>query len=287
MRTEAQNKADILVEALPYIRRWWGKTVVIKVGGEIVDDEITLQTFATDVALMRFVGMRPVIVHGGGPQITQSMLERGLQPAFVDGYRVTDAKTVEVVRQVLLEHVSIRIVEAINSHGARATQVSGEERRLLVARRALGRNGQDLGFVGEVERVNASVLEPLVQYEFIPVIAPLGSGPDGVYNINADLAAGALAAGLRAEKIVFLTNVEGLYHDLGDEDSLISQTTLGQLSALLEGNVLSTGMIPKIRAVVGALEAGVKRAHILDGRVAHALLLEIFTDEGVGTMVVP
>ncbi len=287
MRTAAGERAAVLVEALPYIRRWSGKTVVVKVGGEIVDDELTLYTFSTDVALMRFVGMRPVIVHGGGPQITQTMLQRGMNPTFIDGYRVTDAETVQVVKHVLLDHVSVKIIDAIRAQGARAVQVGGEDRGLLVARKVLGPEGQDLGLVGEVESVNPAVLEPLVQDEAVPVVAPLGSGPDGVYNINADLAAGALAAGLSAEKIVFLTNVEGLYHDFGDEDTLISQTTLAHLREMLEGNALSEGMIPKVKAVVSALESGVKSAHILDGREPHALLLEIFTDEGIGTMVLP
>ncbi|MDQ4148666.1 MAG: acetylglutamate kinase [Actinomycetota bacterium] len=287
MRTAAGERAAVLVEALPYIRRWSGKTVVVKVGGEIVDDEETLYTFSTDVALMRFVGMRPVIVHGGGPQITQTMLQRGMNPTFIDGYRVTDAETVQVVKHVLLDHVSVKIIDAIRAQGARAVQVGGEDRGLLVARKVLGPEGQDLGLVGEVESVNPAVLEPLVQDEAVPVVAPLGSGPDGVYNINADLAAGALAAGLSAEKIVFLTNVEGLYHDFGDEDTLISQTTLAHLREMLEGNALSEGMIPKVKAVVSALESGVKSAHILDGREPHALLLEIFTDEGIGTMVLP
>jgi acetylglutamate kinase len=191
------------------------------------------------------------------------------------------------VRKVLLEHVNVKIVEAINQHGGRATQVPGEDRRLLVARRAVGPDGRDLGFVGEVERVNASLLDSLLEYEFVPVVAPVGSGIDGIYNINADRAAGSLAAALKAAKIVFLTNVEGLYRDFGDQGSLIPQTTVSQVKALLEGNGLSSGMIPKIRSLVEAMEAGVSRGHILDGRQPHALLLEIFTDEGVGTMVLP
>lgn len=287
MRTAAQTKADVLVEAIPYIRRWYGQTVVIKVGGEIVDEDELLDTFATDVALMRFVGIRPIVVHGGGPQITQTMRERGLSPSFVQGYRVTDAETVQVVRKVLLDHVNVKIVEAINRKGGRATQVTGEDRQLLVARRALGPEGQDIGFVGEVERVNAAALEALLEYEFIPVVAPLGSGADGVYNINADMAAGSIAGALKAAKIVFLTNVEGLYRDFGDEGSLIPQTTVAQLKVLLEGDSLSSGMIPKVRSLVQAMEAGVSQGHILDGREPHALVLEIFTHEGVGTMVLP
>ena len=286
MRRTAQTKADILIEAFPYIRRWYGQTAVVKVGGEIVEEDDILDTFATDLALMRFVGIRPVVVHGGGPQISKRMRDRGLSPSFVQGYRVTDAETVQVVRSVL-DHVNARIVEAINEKGARAVAVAGEDEPLLVVRRALGPDGEDIGFVGEVEQVNTSVLEPLLEDELIPVVAPVGSGVDGVYNINADVAAASIARALKAAKIVFLTNVEGLYRDFGDQGSLISQTTVKQLRTLLAGDTLSKGIIPKVRSVVEAMESGVSRAHILDGRHPHALLLEIFTDEGVGTMVLP
>ncbi|MGH2812077.1 MAG: acetylglutamate kinase [Actinomycetota bacterium] len=284
---EAQAKARVLAEALPYIRRWAGKTVVVKVGGETLEEERRLELLANDLVLLRFVGMNPVVVHGGGPQISETMRRLGMEPAFRDGRRVTDAETIKVVKMVLLGEVNPRIVAAMNSSGGRAAGISGEDGRLIEVRRALGPNREDLGFVGEVERVNPSILEGLVQDDFIPVVAPVGSGPDGSYNINADLAAGAVAAAIGATKLVFLTNVPGLYRDLGDEGSLISEVTVEQCRALVESGSLSEGMIPKITSVIAALEAGVPQAHILDGRVEHALLLEIFTDEGVGTMVLP
>lgn len=284
---DAQAKARVLTEALPYIRRWAGRTVVVKVGGETLDDEGLLDSFATDVTLMRFVGMNPIVVHGGGPQISEAMRRSGKEPVFVSGHRVTDQETVEIVKTVLLGQIQKRIVTALNSHGGQAAGISGEDGDLLAVRPAAGPGGEDLGFVGEVEEVNPSILNSLIEGEFIPVIAPVGAGPGGSYNINADLAAGALAAAAAAEKLVFLTNVEGLYRDLGDEGSLISETTVEQLEKLLSDGALSEGMIPKIRSAVDAVRAGVPRAHILDGRLQHALLLEIFTDEGVGTMVLP
>lgn len=283
---DAQEKSKILVEALPYIQRWWGKTVVIKVGGEIADTESSLTSFATDLTLLNFVGMRPVVVHGGGNQISKAMLDRGLEPEFVAGYRVTDQRTVAVVKQVMT-HVNEQIVQAIGARGGTAVSLSGDEDLLLTARLS-GPGGEDLGLVGEVKDVSMAAVNRALAGEAIPVIAPLGSGPEGAsYNINADLAASAVAVAAKAEKIVLLTNTEGLYRDLGDETSLISETSVPQLRAMLDGGHLSRGMIPKISAVVRALESGVPRAHILDGRMLHCLLLEIFTDEGIGTMVTP
>lgn len=283
---DAQSKSKILVEALPYIQRWWGKTVVIKVGGEIADTESSLTSFATDLTLLNFVGMRPVVVHGGGNQISKAMVDRGLEPEFVAGYRVTDLQTVAVVKQVMT-HVNEQIVQAIGTRGGTAVSLSGDENLLLSARLS-GPGGEDLGLVGEVKDVSMDAVNRALAEEAIPVIAPLGSGPEGAsYNINADLAASAVAVAAKAEKIVLLTNTEGLYRDLGDETSLISETSVPQLRAMLDGGHLSRGMIPKISAVVRALESGVPRAHILDGRMLHCLLLEIFTDEGIGTMVTP
>lgn len=286
MTIEAQTKSKILVEALPYIQRWWGKTVVIKVGGEIADTESSLTSFATDLTLLNFVGMRPVVVHGGGNQISKAMVERGLAPTFVAGYRVTDEQTVAVVKEVMTR-VNQQIVGAIAAQGGAAASLAGDDELLLTARLS-GPGGEDLGLVGEVKDVSMAALSKALSREAIPVIAPLGSGPEGVsYNINADLAASAVAVAAKAEKIVFLTNTEGLYRDLGDEASLISETSVSQLRAMLDGGHLSAGMIPKISGVVRALESGVSRAHILDGRMLHCLLLEIFTDEGIGTMVTP
>ena len=282
----AAARAGVLTEALPYIQRWAGKTVVVKVGGEALADAETLDSFVTDIVLLKFVGINPVVVHGGGPQISAAMREMGLNPAFVGGKRVSDGPTMQVVKRVLLEE-NRRLAAAMVARGAQAAGISGEDAAVLLARRVPGPNGEDLGFVGEVERVNPSLIFRLIQKDRIPAVAPLGAGPDGPYNINADLAAGALAASLGAQKIVFLTNVPGLYLDFGDAGSLISETTTGQLERLLGGGTLSEGMIPKVEAVVAAMRAGVPQAHILDGRVPHALLLEIFTDEGSGTMVLP
>lgn len=282
---DAIGKAAILIEALPYIRRWSGKRVVVKVGGEVLDDPSTLDSFVTDVVLMRYVGIEVAIVHGGGRQITQAMAALGKVPEFVNGHRVTDKETMNVVKEVLVRTVNRQIVDVIDSHGARGASLSGEQDELLSASRAIGPNGEDMGFVGAIERVNPKpVIEALIR-ETIPVIAPIASGHDGPYNVNADLAAGAIAAALEAEKYVLLTNVPGLYSDLGDHGSLVSNATTGELLKMLEGDSLSAGMIPKIESVVAALTRGVPRAHILDGRLKHALLLEIFTDEGVGTMV--
>lgn len=285
--TPAIDKARVLTEALPYIRKWFGKRVVIKVGGEVLDDPKVLDAFAADVVLMRFVGMEPIIVHGGGKQISETMAKFGKKAQFIGGHRVTDAETVDIVKMVLLGKINKAVVSAMNAHGGKAAGVSGEDGGLLSTRRITGPDGEDLGFVGEVEHVDPSLIGSLLSDEFIPVIAPVGAGPDGSYNINADLAAGAVAGALGAQKIVFLTNVPGLYRDLGDAESLISQIDGAQLESMLGEGRLSEGMIPKISAVVDALKAGVPQAHILDGRVDHALLLEVFTDEGVGTMVLP
>lgn len=287
MKAQAQLKSEILVEALPYIQQWSGKIVVIKAGGEICDNPFILDSFAKDLTLMSVVGTKPVLVHGGGNQISQAMRERGLQPVFVAGHRVTDHQTASVVRQVM-EQVNSRIVAAIEARGGDATPLFGDSNDLLSTRTLEGPAGEDLGLVGEVTRVMPAELERTLDEGCIPVVAPLGCGPGGAtHNINADLAAAAVAVAVKAQKIVFLTNTEGLYRDLGDETSLISQTSAEQLRLMLEGGHLSKGMLPKIAGVVKALESGVPQAHILDGRVPHCLLLEIFTDEGSGTMVLP
>jgi acetylglutamate kinase len=284
--SEAQAKSAVLVEALPYIQRWTGKTVVIKVGGEIADNPDTLKGFATDVTLLRFVGIRPILVHGGGNQISQAMRALGLEPHFIGGYRVTDKQTVTVVREAMME-VNEAISEAIDSNGGNAVRLAGDADRILLTRKLWGAGGEDLGLVGEVEHVDPNELYRVLLKEYIPVIAPLGLGDEGTTNINADLAAAAIAVKMEAQKLVFLTNTEGLYRDFGDETSLISEITVSQLREMLDGGHLSKGMIPKISGVVNAMEAGVPQAHILDGRQPHCLLVEIFTDEGSGTMVLP
>ena len=276
-----EAKAAILAEALPYIREFSGKTVVVKYGGNAMSD---LELFAQDVVLMRVVGMNPVVVHGGGPQITDLMKRLGKESTFVDGLRVTDAETVDIVRMALVGKVNREVVGAINRHGTYAIGLSGEDAGLVTVRQRDPR----LGFVGDVSRINTIVLERQIREEFIPVIATVGVDEEGqAYNVNADTVAGAIAEALGAEKLVYLTNVPGLYGDLHDEDSLISQITVKELAELLDSGTLSEGMVPKIRSCVSALQNGVGRAHLLDGRIPHALLLECFTRQGVGTMVVP
>jgi acetylglutamate kinase len=279
-----QEKAHVLAEALPYIREFSGKTVVIKYGGNAMDDPALADLFAQDVVLMHLVGMNPVVVHGGGPQISDLMRRLGKEPEFVDGLRVTDAESVDIVRMALVGKVNREIVAALNQHGSYAVGLSGEDAGLIKVTMRDAR----LGFVGDVERIDPSIIERLTREELIPVIATVGTDDAGqAYNVNADTVAGAIAGALQAEKLVYLTNVAGLYEDYSDESSLISHVDVAGLDALEAAGKLSEGMIPKIRSCVDALRAGVARAHILDGRIPHALLLEFFTREGVGTMVAP
>ena len=280
---DAGAKATILAEALPYIREFSGKTVVIKYGGNAMEDPDLAELFAQDVVLMRLVGMSPVVVHGGGPQISDLMRRLGKEPEFVDGLRVTDAETVDIVRMALVGKVNREIVSSVNRHGSYAVGLSGEDAGLInVAAR-----DEKLGFVGDVRRIDPSILERLLREELIPVVATVGVDDAGqAYTVNADTVAGAIAESLRAEKLVYLTNVAGLYGDLADEASLISRIDVDRLAALADDGVLSDGMIPKVRSCVEAVKSGVSRAHILDGRIPHALLLEFFTREGIGTMVI-
>jgi acetylglutamate kinase len=284
-RSAVIDKARVLVEALPYITRFSGKVVVVKYGGHAMIDPALAHSFARDVALMHYVGMRPIVVHGGGPQISELMHKLDQQPQFVDGYRVTGAEELDIVRMVL-QKTNKELVAMLNAHGDLAVGVSGEDANLIRARRMTGRDGADLGYVGEIDRVDPRVLRELLKSGFIPVVAPMGLDREGqVHNINADHVAAEIASELKAAKLVFLTDVEGLYEDFGDQGSLLSRVTANELREMLESDKLSAGMIPKVRGCVHAVDQGVERAHILDGRVEHAVLLEVFTDEGVGTMV--
>jgi acetylglutamate kinase len=284
--TDERTIAHVLVEALPYIRRFAGKTVVVKYGGNALagtteHDALTL--FAQDIVLMRLVGMRPVVVHGGGPQISTLMTRLGKTAEFRDGMRVTDADTVDIARMVLIGQVNPQLVTAINLHGNYAVGVSGEDAGLI---RAAARDPR-LGYVGDVTAINPSILEGLLADEFIPVVATIGTDEHGqAYNINADTVAGAIAESLGAEKLVYLTDVEGLRRDVDDAASLIRQTTADELETLIGDGTIAGGMIPKVAGCIHAVRHGVGRAHILDGRIAHVLLLEIFTDAGIGTMIV-
>jgi acetylglutamate kinase len=286
----AQGKAAVLREALPWITRFHGQTVVIKYGGNaMVDDELK-RSFAADVALLHFVGLRPVIVHGGGPQISSLAEQLGVESRFVGGLRVTDVAMMDVVRMSLLGKVNPEVVGLVQAAGAPAVGVAGTDAGLLQVRPAVGPDGEDLGLVGEVEHVDTSYLLELLDDGFLPVVATVGRDRDGAErNVNADLAAGAIAAALGASKLVYLTDVPGLYQDFGDTErqALMSEVTAQRLQSMLDAEELHEGMRPKIRSIVAALDAGVPQAHILDGRVLHAVLIEIFTDEGVGTMVTP
>jgi acetylglutamate kinase len=282
------RRAEILMEALPYIREFRGKTVVVKYGGSAMEQADLKRSFALDVILLHFVGINPVIVHGGGPQIGALMKRLGKEPQFVGGMRVTDAETVDIVEMVLVGKINKEIVGLINYHGGKAVGLSGKDGSLLRARRRLHRlaSGEevDIGLVGEVEQVNAEPIRLLEDHGFIPVIAPVGVGRSGeTYNINADLVAGEVAAALGAEKLIHLTDVQGI---LGDGGRLITTLTRKEAERLMEDAVIEGGMLPKVESSVRALHGGTAKAHIIDGRVPHAILLELFTREGIGTEIV-
>lgn len=282
----AQAKAAVLCEALPWITRFHGSKVVIKYGGNVLADEDLTRSFAEDIALLHFVGLKPVVVHGGGPQISELAARLGIESRFVDGLRVTDEATMDVVRMVLLGRINPQLVGFIQAAGAPAIGIAGTDARLLTVRTARGPAGEDLGQVGEVASVDATVLTQLLDDGLVPVLATVGRDETGTeHNVNADTAAGAVAAALGATKLVYLTDVSGLYGDLGQEGSLISETTVEHLADLLENGRLHAGMRPKVASIVSALRRGVPHAHILDGGMLHAVLLEVFTDAGVGTMV--
>lgn len=282
---DAAQRAATLLEALPYLRRFSGKTVVVKYGGNALagaGDDDALALFADDIVLMHSVGLRPVVVHGGGPQISDLMQRLGKVPEFRDGLRVTDQETVDIARMVLRGFVNPSIVNAVNVHGPLAVGVGGEDAGLITARA----RDPKLGFVGDVHDVNPTILQRLLAQDLVPVVATIGADAGGqAYNINADTVAGAVAEALEAEKLVYLTDIEGLRRDVDDPASLIRQATADELQAMIDAGELTGGMIPKIEACVSAVRGGVRRAHILDGRVPHVLLLELFTDAGIGTMV--
>ena len=284
--SSALTKAGVLTEALPYIRTYRGSTVVVKIGGEALDDPAKASIVAEDLALMALVGIELVVVHGGGPQVTEAMTQAGIEASFVDGLRVTHASSMEIVRRVLIGSINSDLVTRLNAAGLSAVGLSGADGGLVEVATARGANGEDLGFVGEVTAVDPTLISSLLGDGRTPVVASVAPNDRGViHNVNADATAGAIAAALGAAKLVYLTNVEGLYSDFGDRDSLVSELKLADLEAMLPG--LSAGMRPKASSVVDALRSGVGKAHILDGRVEHALLVEVFTDEGIGTQVLP
>ena len=277
--------ANLLIEALPYIQKFAGKTVVIKYGGNALagsTNDDALAAFAKDIALLHAVGIKPVVVHGGGPQISAMMERLGKKPSFHNGLRITDAETMEIVSMVLLGTVNPQLVTAINQHGAPAVGVSGQDANMFI----VSAHDEALGFVGEITKVDATIVKKMLAESQVPVVATIGTDNSGqAYNINADTAAGALAEALGAQKLVYMTDIAGVRGNKDDTSSLLRQATTSQLRSLLGSGAIDGGMIPKIESCVSAIERGVFQAHILDGRIAHVLLLELFTDAGVGTMV--
>lgn len=288
----AHDIAYVLIEALPYIRQFSGKTIVVKYGGNAMVDDNLKESFARDIALMKLVGINPVVVHGGGPQIGQLLKRLGKTSEFINGMRVTDSETMDVVEMVLGGLVNKEIVHLLNRHGSAAVGLTGKDGSLIRARKLLMTRDNpeldvpeiiDLGHVGEVEQINAAVVDMLVHGDFVPVIAPIGIGEDGhSYNINADLVAGKVAEVLKAEKLILLTNTQGL---LDRDGQLLTGLTLAKVDELVADGTIHGGMLPKIRCALDAVAGGVNSAHIIDGRVEHAVLLEILTDQGVGTLI--
>jgi len=286
------DKAKVLVEALPYIRRFYNKTIVIKYGGSTMEEERLKRSFALDVVLLKYIGINPVIVHGGGPQIGEMLTRLGKKSEFVEGMRVTDGETMDVVEMVLVGKVNKEIVAMINQQGGKAVGLSGKDGRLILAKKLkLMRSTDeskspeiiDIGMVGEVKAIHPGVIESLEKENFIPVIAPIGVGEEGeTYNINADLVAGKIAAALKAEKFILLTDVKGV---LDEKKQLIPTLDVKQAKELISKKVISSGMIPKVNCCLDALNEGVNKTHIIDGTVEHAILLEIFTDVGIGTQI--
>ena len=289
----ANDKATILVEALPYIQEFYGKIVVVKYGGNAMINEELKEKVMQDVALMKYVGIQPVIVHGGGPEITGFLGKVGKEPEFISGLRVTDAETVEIAEMVLDGKINSDIVTLLNRRGVNAVGLSGKDANLIRAKKKLatvyeGEESKmvDIGYVGEVEAIDTRLLRDLIAHDYIPVIAPIGGGADGEsYNINADYVAAEIAGALGAEKLLLLTDVEGIYKDYEDKSSFISTLTAAEARRYIEDGTLTGGMIPKVEACLRALEAGAAKTHIIDGRLSHSIILEIFTSAGIGTQV--
>ena len=289
-----KDKAEILVDALPYIQEFSGTTVVIKYGGNAMVSDVLKENVMRDVALMKYVGIRPVIVHGGGPEITGFLKKVGKESSFVAGLRVTDEETVEIAEMVLDGKINSEIVNLLNQRGVRAVGLSGKDAGLIRARKKMATvyendaaHEVDIGYVGAVENIDVSVIEDLLDHDYVPVIAPIGVGADGEsYNINADYVAAEIAGALAAEKLLLLTDIEGIYKDFNDKSSFLSTIHLQEARDYIRDGIISGGMIPKVEACLTALERGAAKTHIIDGRLPHAIILEIFTSTGVGTQVV-
>jgi len=279
------EKAKVLIEALPYIKKFYGKKVVIKYGGSAMEHGKIKKAIMQDIVFMKYVGMNPIIIHGGGNAITEALKKMGKKSQFVDGLRVTDKETIQVVEQVLVERVNKEIVSLINESGGNALGINGKSESLIMAAKL--KANKDLGFVGQIIRIQPEKLDELCNQGIIPVIAPLGLGENGeTYNINADTAASEIAAALKAQKLVLLTDVPGILKDKSDVESIMSTLKISEIKVLKKRGIITGGMIPKIHACEKALEAGVRKSHIIDGRILHSLLLEIFTDKGIGTELI-
>ena len=278
-------RAAVLVEALPYLREFYGKTIVVKYGGNAMVDDILKAQVMEDIVLLHYVGICPILVHGGGPEISALMKQMGIQPSFVGGLRVTDAATMEIVEMVLAGKTNKGIVALLNQHGARAVGLSGKDANLIVATKMESEQG-DLGYVGDIAQVNTDILNLLGEKNYIPVISSVAIGTDGEsYNVNADHVAGHIAAAVHAAKLIVLTDVEGLYADYANKSSLISEMSVQRAEEMIASGAAERGMIPKLEACITAIRGGVPRAHLIDGRVPHSLLIEIFTNAGIGTMI--
>ncbi len=283
---EMIKKADVLIEALPYIQIFYDKTVVIKYGGAAMTDPVIRRDVLEDIVFMSYVGMRPLLVHGGGPFISKRLEELNKEVKFVKGYRVTDEETMEVVEEELTK-INRDIVREIISLGGSAISLSGNEDHLIEVKRHVEVDGQDLGFVGEITKINGDVVQRMLTSDIIPVISPIGIGKDSfTYNVNADQAAAEIARSLRAQKLVLLTNVRGILMEETNPESLLTHATEADIETMIKSKVINGGMIPKVRACLRALDRGVKKTHIIDGKIPHGILLEIFTDKGIGTEIV-
>ncbi len=279
------NKASILAEALPYIQKFSGITVVIKYGGAALVNEEIKKTIMADIALMKYVGFKPVVVHGGGKDINKALEKVGIEPKFIDGLRVTDEPTMDIVQQVLAGKINKNITSELCQHGINAVGICGKDAGFMKVKKAMP-NGLDLGLVGDVTEVKTDLINTLIDNDFVPVISSIGVDDEGnSYNVNADYAAVAVAGALKAQKLVFITDVAGIMEDVNDPDSVISVIKSSLVQEKIDNGIISGGMIPKVQCCIAGVEAGVKNVHILDGRIAHCLILEIFTNRGIGTLI--
>ncbi|AOY76105.1 acetylglutamate kinase [Clostridium formicaceticum] len=282
MKLSPCQKADILIESLPYIKAFHNQTVVIKYGGNAMINNELKQTVIKDIVLMKYVGMNPVVVHGGGPEITEMMQKLGKEPQFIEGLRVTDQETMDITEMILLGKINRQIVSLINGHGVKAIGISGKDGNMILSKQ----KDPKLGLVGEIEEIDTSLIHTITDNGYVPVISPIGCGSQGeTYNINADEVAGRLAAALGAKKLILITDVKGVMRDQNDSSSIISHIKTKEIRRYIESEIISGGMIPKVQCCFDAVTHGVERAHIIDGRKPHSILLEIFTNEGIGTMI--